>query len=180
MAASIGSAEVPLSFYRKGCIDIEDMRYIDSIYDFYFVLETLFSGGKTKNSAVKEEFLRSAEVLAAIDATLPTINQIPGVTPEERTYIDEHYTGKGASEIVEHFVSLRGFLHHHTPGHPRAWHPEGHSRYRIDAFIIQEVAYNICMSLFVDIAMSPALEREYATITGLERTRPNSPTAEGK
>jgi hypothetical protein len=179
MAASTGASEVPLSFFRKGCIDMEDMRYIDAIYDFYFVLETLYSGGKTKNAAVKEEFLRSPAVLSAIAATLPSIDQIPRVTPEERAYIAELYAGKTPKDIVEHFVSLRGFLHHHVPGHPRPWHPEGHSRYRIDAFIIQEVAYNICIEMFVEIAMSPQSERAYLAITELEAV-PQPPSPEDR
>lgn len=175
MADAADAAEVPLSFYRKGCIDMEEMRYIDAIYDFYFVLETLFSGGKTKNAAVKEEFLRSPEVLAAITTTLPTLHQIPNRTFDEEAHIAEHYREKSPSDIVDHLVRLRGFLHHHAPRHPKAWHPEGHSRYRIDALLLQEVAYHICFDLFAAVALTPESELLYREIADLHEARMEKP-----
>ena len=52
--------EVPLGFYRKGTNDYHDRKYIDAIHDFYFLLETLFANGKTKNYQVVEEFKKIA------------------------------------------------------------------------------------------------------------------------
>src|ERR1051325_2031376 len=59
--------ELPLSFFRHGTNAFEQKRYIEAIYQFYFLLETLFGNGKTKNKAVKLEFRKSVPLLKAIE-----------------------------------------------------------------------------------------------------------------
>ena len=38
--------ETPLNFYRRGILDIAEEKFIEAIYDLYFVLETLYGNGK--------------------------------------------------------------------------------------------------------------------------------------
>lgn len=57
---------IPLSFYREGRNDYTDHRYINAFYNFYFLLEDLFGGGKTKNRQVLESFCASEKLKTAI------------------------------------------------------------------------------------------------------------------
>jgi hypothetical protein len=58
-AAGARDLQVPLSFFRKGRLDMIDRRFIEAFYDFYFVIETLFANGKSRAAAVKQEFAAS-------------------------------------------------------------------------------------------------------------------------
>lgn len=55
-APEASSHEIPLNFFRKGCQDLEQERFIDAIYDFYFCLETMYGAGHTKNYKVSKAF----------------------------------------------------------------------------------------------------------------------------
>jgi hypothetical protein len=48
--------EMPLSFFRHGLIDLRDRQYIEAIYDFYFVLDTMCAEGTFKARDQKKAF----------------------------------------------------------------------------------------------------------------------------
>jgi len=48
-ADAAADIEVPMNFFRRGMLDLYDGNYIEAIYDFYFILETVFGEGKFKN-----------------------------------------------------------------------------------------------------------------------------------
>lgn len=62
--------EMALSFYRKGTVDFHEQRYLESMYDFYFMLESAFGEGKTKNYQVKKAFMESVALRECILSTL--------------------------------------------------------------------------------------------------------------
>lgn len=60
IAAKNGSAISTIGgFLRKGSWDYKNEEYIDAIYDYYLIFETLFANGKFKSIAVKKEFIGS-------------------------------------------------------------------------------------------------------------------------
>jgi hypothetical protein len=155
--------EVPLSFFRKGQIDSRERRYIDAIYDFYFLLETVYSDGKTKNYQVKQALQGSAELCQLVVATLSdkflraTIAQEPRV----RESFDKNYRNRSVQEILSHFVELRGFLHHHTRHRPGIWHPEDHSRFECDAIVLQHLAFAVAFKLMEPYVFSDKTVKAY-------------------
>lgn len=46
--AKYSSLVIPKSFYREGLIEYEELRYINAFHNFYYILEDLYGGGKTK------------------------------------------------------------------------------------------------------------------------------------
>jgi hypothetical protein len=139
--------ETPLNFFRRGCRDIEDRQYVDAIYDFYFVLETLFSNGKFKTSAVVEEFLGSRELCAAVDLLLTDPGPIFTMNKTILAEFARTYRPLGREKLIEKLVELRGFLHHHTLKRKGIWKPEWQKIYELDALLFQGVAYNVVFGI---------------------------------
>jgi hypothetical protein len=52
--------DVSMNFFRRGMVDIYERSYIEAIYDFYFLLETLFADGKFKQDEVMRKFAHSS------------------------------------------------------------------------------------------------------------------------
>lgn len=139
--------ETPLNFFRRGCRDIEDRQYVYAIYDFYFVLETLFVNGKFKKHDVVAAFRKSQALCAAVDLLLKdpgpafTTNKII-IAEFARTY-----QALGRERCIEKLVELRGFLHHHTLKRKGIWKPEWQRLYELDALVFQGIAYNVVFEI---------------------------------
>jgi hypothetical protein len=146
------SAEVALSFYRKGRNDFLERRHIEAIYDFYFMFESLFGQGKTNNYQVKSELKKSNRFRDAIENLLAEPNPLAGFRPAAETIkeFNRRYRNKSVEEIIDQLVELRGFLHHHAPARPGIWHPEGHKPYECDAMFLVRVAQTIAFELSRD------------------------------
>jgi hypothetical protein len=132
--------EMPLSFHRRGLIDLHDRNYIEAIYDFYFILETMFAEGAFRNKEVKKAFSNSSDLCTAINAALkdPLLSAIH----ELRVYqsLQAKILKMTVIEYIDHIVELRGFLHHHTQRRKGIWSPEKQERYEADACFMQSVA----------------------------------------
>lgn len=141
--------EVPLSFFRKGRIDSRERRHIDAIYDFYFVLETVYGDGKTKNNLVKRALQENVELCQLVQAALADELLLETMAREPKLLksFEKHYRNRSAEEVLSHFVELRGFLHHHTRHRPGIWHPEDHSRFECDALVLEQLAFAVVFKL---------------------------------
>ncbi len=139
--------ETPLNFFRRGCRDIEDRQYVDAIYHFYFVLETLFANGKFKMVAVIQEFLSSDELCGAVDLLLADPGPTFTMNKPIMAQFARTYQLLGRDKLVEKLVELRGFLHHHTLKHKGIWKPEWQQIYELDALVLQGVAYNVVFGI---------------------------------
>jgi hypothetical protein len=139
------STEIALIFYRKGCNDFYEERYIEALYDFYFMFESLFGCGKTKNAKVAAEFKKSKPFRVALEDILSKKDPIGGFQPSNETTVSfkEAYGGKTIDEVIDFIVDLRGFIHHHTAEKPGIWHPEEHSPYECHAMFFILVAHTV-------------------------------------
>lgn len=155
--------EIPLSFFRKGRIDSRERRYIDAIYDFYFVLETVYGNGKTKNYQVKQALQENAELCQLVQATLADefLLAIMAREPKLVESFEKNYRNRSAQEILSHLVELRGFLHHHTRHRPGIWHPEDHSRFEFDALVLEHLAFAVAFKLMEPHVFSDKTVRAY-------------------
>lgn len=138
--------EVPLTFYRRATTDIRERRYIQAFYDFYFMIESLFGSGKSKNDAIEGEFKKSSDLRDAIKKTIAAFRPPQGEPMLEKLFND-HYRGKSSDEIIERVVSIRGFLHHHNPKRPGMWHPDRQKEYEVDALIMQGVCFTLAEAM---------------------------------
>ena len=150
--------EVPLGFYRKGTNDYQDRKYIDAIHDFYFLLETLFANGKTKNYQVVEEFKKSQSLVAFAAQVLKEGEQAI-VRRGTRTIVLDEFkqklSNKTPEQYLEHIVNLRGFLHHHSLGHKRIWNPASEHEYEMDAILLSYLCFKICSTKVESIICKP-------------------------
>lgn len=147
--------ELPLNFYRRGRIDISEGRYIEAIYDLYFVLETMYANGKFKSKQVTEEFLAADELTAAISTLKTDPNRQQQCPPRLITEYAENFLDKTCSEIIKGLVEVRGFLHHHTQRRADMWHPAKQREYHVESLIF----LNICTRVLMD-KVTPLLFEE--------------------
>lgn len=150
--------EVPLSFYRKGTNDYHDRRYIDAIHDFYFLIETLFGNGKTKNYQVKEELEKSQPLVTIATQVLNEGEQTILARGTRTTVVDEFrktFANKTPEKYLEHVVDLRGFLHHHSPQYKKTWNPTLEYEYELDAILLSHLCFLICSQKVESMICTP-------------------------
>lgn len=140
---------VPLSFFRKGRIDIRERRYIEAYYDFFFVLETTFGEGKFKTAPLKQAFKTNNKLLGIVTAVLSDAHFLREISRNERLQ-QKHtscYAGKPAVQILDALIDLRGLLHHHSSKDKHRWHPEDHQKFELEAKLIERVAFGVVFDL---------------------------------
>lgn len=150
--------EVPLSFYRKGTNDFRDRKYIDAIHDFYFLIETLFGNGKTKNYQVKEEFKKSQPLIALTVQVLKQGEQTILNRGTRTTILNEFrqkHANKTPAQYFDHIVDLRGFLHHHSLQYKAIWNPSMEYEYELDATLLSYLCFLICSQKVESIICKP-------------------------
>jgi hypothetical protein len=151
--------EFPLGFFRKGRRDFLERRYIDAIYDYYFLLETLFGNGKTRNTQVKAEFKKCPTLCSTCGQVIQEGERAIRNRGSGRRVLDvfcSEYATKTPEEYLEHVVDLRGFLHHHSSKNKRAWNPIDEAAFELDAILLGEVCFKICSAKVEGLICNPA------------------------
>jgi hypothetical protein len=139
--------EVPLNFFRRGMLDVYERNYIEAIYDFYFILETVFGEGKFRKAAVSNAFLSSDQLRSCVQRALSDPGPMITYDRRIRTQFEQSYGRMAVEEAVERIIELRGYLHHHTVKRRDIWHPEDQRRYEVDALFLQVVTYNVVFAI---------------------------------
>ncbi|MFC1495194.1 hypothetical protein ACFL6W_07935, partial [Thermodesulfobacteriota bacterium] len=103
--------EIPMNFYRRGRNNLFEERYIDAIYDFFFVIENLFAGGEFKQKKVIQKLTSCNELLLAIDDMKSDpkdykVNYDRKINAE----FTQKYIEKENKNIIKEMVKMRGFL----------------------------------------------------------------------
>jgi len=141
-------------FFRKGNWDFENEDYIDAIYDYYLIFETLFANGKFRGAEVKREFSGSMEFRLLFErAFSEPIENWLGDKFHNEFLSHSIYSKKEFSGYIDHFVNTRGKLHHHSLGNPNAWDPNQPGIYGLDAAVMGHLAYAVIFEstfLFLD------------------------------
>jgi len=103
------------SFYREGKNFFTQFRYVDAFYYFYFILEDLYGGGKTKNEAIKRSFKSSKELRESVEWVMQTqINTSEKHSKDISQLLVEEKIQNGTDGIIELMVAVRGRLHHYV------------------------------------------------------------------
>ena len=158
--------DTPLNFFRRGMLDIYQHEYIEAIYDFYFVLETVFGEGNFKNAAVADAFLASTQLRSCVQRALEDPGPLMTHNPKTREKFNQVYGPLSVEEAVEKIISLRGYLHHHTEKRRNAWHPDEQNYYEVDALFLQSIAFNVAFSFAEPHMWHEEIVREYETLMG--------------
>jgi len=103
------------SFYREGKNFYDKFQYVNAFYNFYFIIEYLFGGGKTKNKQIEESYQSSEELKKTIKWAMNT--QIK--TSEEHSkslseLLREFHLKDSAEDVIKLLVAMRGRVHHYT------------------------------------------------------------------
>lgn len=131
-------------FFRKGNWDFSNEDYIDAIYDYYLILETLFANGKFKSAEVKKQFGNSMELRSFFEKAFaePIESWLDNELHSE--FLSHSiYSTKDFERYIEHFVMTRGKLHHHSLKNPNAWDPNQPQNYALDAAVLGHLCYQV-------------------------------------
>lgn len=166
LAASAGmKIDTALSFFRKGRQDIVDRRYIEAIYDFLFMIETLYADGKFKSAQVEGALLRNSRLQSILEETIRDAGLHRVIARDNRILaaFRRDYVGKDAEAITRHLVDLRGFLHHHSSRRSDSWHPDEHVRFGADALFLQQVCLEVGFEVANPFWFDERVADEYKT-----------------
>lgn len=138
-----GRIEMPLSFFRRASSALVEREYIQAIYGFFFVIESLFGEGKSRTAQLRAA-LENSKYLS--DAITTILKRCP-TTRQSESFLRQDFAKKFApmsvSQYISHIVELRGFLHHHTHKRRDIWHPENQEKYQLDALILADICYRV-------------------------------------
>jgi hypothetical protein len=159
-AVDLLDVELPLSFFRHGRIAYGARKYIDAIYQFYFMFETMFGNGKTKNKPIIKEFKKSTELRTAAEDFLKSAGG-PFLSEDLANQVREKFNGFDADRLIAYMVDLRGLLHHHTSKRRTMWHPSRQGQYNLDALMFSHVATKIYLGLLFKYVNDEKVMDEY-------------------
>lgn len=143
--------EIPFEFYRRGATDIYNERYIEAIYDFYFVFEYLWGNGKFHKKEIVSQFVSIPLAVSTVEyARSKPPAQIVSNKADLDLYQDTYYK-KSTEEIFEHIVELRGFLHHQSSKRKQTWNPSSDREYRVDSHFLHTAAHQAMVNIFFEI-----------------------------
>lgn len=146
-------------------------RYIEAIYDLYFMIEYLFAEGKFKKNDVIDRFLSSAELIAAIEAAKRSADPKIVVNTSLMSEFTKNYQTASTRGVIEHFVALRGFLHHYNVKRRDIWHPSEQRQFKVDALTLLQICHRLASDrvisvLFIEKNIQAFLRTEVKTGEG--------------
>lgn len=154
-------SEVTLSFFRKGRIDVKNSRYIEAIYDFYFVIESAYGDGKFKKAQIVQSFMKSKDLVCIVEELLRDPGDIIQREQKLRSRFQKEYANKSVEKVISEIVELRGFLHHHTAKRKDIWHPEKHKDYEMEAIFLQELCFRIAFKAYEEVVFNEDTVSKY-------------------
>lgn len=155
--------DVVLSFFRRGTNDIKRDEYIEAFYDFYFMLESHYGNGKTKNTAIERELISSELLEGYINKIVKNPNYVYTLPTELRAKFNKEYSVTTV-EFIKKIVKLRGFLHHHNTKRKNGWDPGKQIAYKLEAFMLQSICINVGMEILDKSVFSERIINEYKNL----------------
>jgi hypothetical protein len=102
---------VAQSFWRQGESDLDEGKFVNAFFNYYFVLEGLYGNGKTKNYQVLEEFKKSGELRDSIERHLSEKQPMQFIY-QVKAMLDRRRKRPDADGFLSLLVWTRGDLHH--------------------------------------------------------------------
>lgn len=179
--------EIPLEYFRRGAEDLTKGHYIEAIYDFYFVIEFLFAGGKFTKHAVREAMLGSTEAKRIISESQKHVLLDLRDNPADLERFNNRYRNRTVEEVIDTLTDLRGLLHHQSQTRKQNWHPASPEQFKVDAYFLCAAAHSAVLNLSTSLLFTPEAEAEFNATTLFTpdgkkiviHPLPEPPTAEG-
>lgn len=149
----IGEYEIPLEFQRRGRDDLHHERYVEAIFNFFFVLEYMFGDGQYQTAQLIANFQASPQLIDGLaEARRQTSRQLLGADANARKKYQEMYGDATDEQVIKTIVvDLRGYLHHQSAKRRRTWHPVLQKEYGVDAYFLGAVSQHVLMILVTEI-----------------------------
>lgn len=151
------------SFYREGKNFFTQFRYVDAFYYFYFILEDLHGGGKTRNAVIEKNFKSSKELRETVEWVMRTqINTSEKHSKSILQLLAEQKIKNGVDAIIELIIAIRGRLHHYySRSSLKQATPLNQRDFESPAFLVMGIAL---MSILKEIIkINQKYERKSAT-----------------
>ncbi len=141
------------AFLREGLNEFKQFRYINSFYNFYFVIEDLYGGGKTKNDQIEKSLKNSKEFSEILKDILEQ-----QITTNEKhknnllKFLNERNLENSIEGVIKLIVSTRGILHHFSrKNRLRQGNPLNQRDFETMAFLVFGLALNGILRRVVEI-----------------------------
>ncbi len=134
---------------------------IEAIYDFYFVIEFLFAGGKFTKHTVREAMLASPEAKRVIAESQKSVMADIRENPADLARFNERYQNSTVEEVIDTLTELRGLLHHQSQTRKQNWHPAAPEQFKVDAYFLCAAAHSAVLNLSTSLVFTPAAEAEF-------------------
>ncbi len=103
------------SFYREGKNSFDQFQYVNAFYNFYFIIEDLFGGGKTRNRQIEQSFKSSVELRETIKWAMNTqIKTSEKHSKNISKFLRELHLQDSVDDIIKLLIRMRGRVHHYT------------------------------------------------------------------
>ena len=143
------------SFYREGLIEYEEFRYVNAFHNFYYVLEDLYGGGKTRTKAIIKELKAAIKFREIVQWALNETLTAPKHFSALQALLDAENLHRDIDGLIELLVCTRNKTHHYTSkGGNRYPTPFRHKDYHCMAWITLGMAVLAIMYRIVDINKS--------------------------
>ena len=113
------SLRVPMPFWREGENYFSTFQYVLAFYQYYFIIEDFYAGGKSSQSAVLKEFARSEEFRQLAHNSITELFK----EPKHRQALEKLFTQEGcevsATGLQKLLFKVRGGLHHYFGNSPK-------------------------------------------------------------
>ncbi len=155
---------IPLDFYRRCFEDMQNERYIEAIYDLWFILEYLFGGGVHSKAGIERAFQQDRQLLQSLDALRVNWEGPPATHEQDWSAIKAKYLSRPNQEIIKDLVAMRGFLHHQSLKRKLNWNPMRQRGYRADAVFLRWLCQDVLMKVSCDIIFEPSAVDQFKSM----------------
>lgn len=154
-ACSTHQASVlPKSFWREAHNEYLSLRFIQAFYNFYFVIEGYFGGGKSGEKTVLAEFAKSKELQQHVAWMVDQASKDSFHWPKLLELCSEENCSPDVPGIQRLLVRLRGRLHHFSMKSSKAGPlPSNQRLFFSVAWLAQGIATRIILGR--DVAIGP-------------------------
>ncbi len=121
LSQDIDELRVPVGFYKSAKMHFKNEDFRFAFYELYFTIEYLFANGKSNNSQVKNEFLKSDILLKSINLAK---DDFLTLHKEKSTKFSIWLSEISRSdEIIEKIIDIRGSYFHQSKKRKNNWLP---------------------------------------------------------
>ena len=102
------------SFWRDGLLHLDQFKYIQAFYSFYFIIEDYYAGGKTSEKEVIKQFDKSQEFQKISKLSFNSVSK----TPRHKENLEKLFNDEGLDidqeGLGKMLFRIRGKLHHYS------------------------------------------------------------------